>query len=234
MDLSEYHKYHKYSERTGQTLKVPIGDGTYETIGCNFTLCEAIKKYRNTPDIAVAVIRAMIEHGASIHATSSQDGWTVLHQAAQYYSIEVMQFLIDEGADINWTTIYRLTPLHRAVVLHNTDAIHALVVAGADVSIAHIDGMTALHIASRNGNLEAVKILVTASVDIDIRDHDGMTPLHHAAAHGYCTVVELLLNTGADRTIVSTNGYTADDYTILSYYNPAYISYLLSRPRKMI
>ena len=61
------------------------------------------------------VLHLVDKRGANIHARrSSEDKEAPIHVAAQFQSTEIINILLDRGADIESTDAYGCTPLHHA------------------------------------------------------------------------------------------------------------------------
>ena len=52
------------------------------------------------PEVALAMARNLISHGANVNATQ-QGGWTPLHEAALNNHVELARLLVEYGADVN-------------------------------------------------------------------------------------------------------------------------------------
>ena len=131
---------------------------------------------------------------------------TVLHQAA---STELLNLLVNAGADVNIQNISNHTALHIAAGRGRTEVAKLLVDAGADVNMQDGERATALHFAARQGHTEVVKLLVNAGADVNMQDGERATALHFAARQGHTEVVKLLVNAGADVNIQDENGVMA-------------------------
>ena len=111
----------------------------------------------------------------------SDNGVTPLHLAvAHSNNLEIIQVLLDNGADIASRADVGVTPLHWA----DTPAVvQVLLDNGADIHAGDDFGMTPLHRAamfSSDENPEVIQVLLDNGADIHGRDEIGMTPLHRA------------------------------------------------------
>jgi TonB family protein len=115
----------------------------------------------------VEVIKQMLESGMAPDAEIPVDwGWeapsgtTLLMWAAARDHVELVELLLDRGADTAVTTSASGNALTFAAFLGNTQAIEVLLDNGADVHATGPGGMTAVQLAARNGHSEAVDMLV--------------------------------------------------------------------------
>ena len=159
----------------------------------------------------------LCHHGADPHFRT-KTGSTILHFAAYYGDTEVVQKLIEYGADVSAKDQEGMAPFYLASEgLHPKDcSVHRLLLEhGADVNARAQEpgsnGWTPLHIASVFGNSEVVRLLLERGADINARAEDDSTPLHQASSSGYETleVVRLLLENGADVKAKDKDGKTA-------------------------
>ena len=75
--------------------------------------------------------RVLLELGADIHAVSGIGGWTALHKAADFGHAELIDLLIEEGAEVNVTGGANVTPLHLAAQNGHLPCVDALIAWGA-------------------------------------------------------------------------------------------------------
>ena len=139
----------------------------------------------------------------------------------QSSSVEVLQALLDAGADLTLTTDDGTTPLMAAAGLGKATytpreprgvasasaeaAVGFLVEAGADVNAVNEADFTALHGATFRGLNEVVEYLVAEGADIDARDFRGRTAYRMAEGakqsfqfQSWPETAELLKQMGAD------------------------------------
>jgi ankyrin repeat protein len=159
------------------------------------------------------VVSLLVQHGANVRAPGSSFKITPLHLAAQLGAVEVMEFLIEHGADVNARDGRGLTPLHEAVSNEHLQAAEMLLDRGADANARSEFGCP-LHLAARHSHPEIVELLLARRADVDSRDARGLSPLDVAIQGcgglepnaARTAMVATLLRAGADRR--STPGKT--------------------------
>ncbi|WDH83424.1 ankyrin repeat domain-containing protein [Paenibacillus urinalis] len=116
--------------------------------------------------------------------TENEDGLTPLAYAGHLGFEDIVQTLIDHGAEVN-------------AVTHST--------------IAYIPSNTALHATiAGERSLNVIKLLLSHGADPNIVDSDGHTALHSAAYHTDLTeILQLLLDQGAEVSSLTGDGETA-------------------------
>ena len=143
----------------------------------------------------------MIENGAVINAKGKDNGIT-LHVAARYGHLSVVEYLVNQKADINAHASGYLsgTPLHLAAQNGHLSVVEYLVNQKADIYSKNKDEWTPLHFAAQNGHLSVVEYLVNQKADINAQasGYRSGTPLHLAAQNGHLSVVEYLVNQKAE------------------------------------
>lgn len=138
-------------------------------------------------------------------ANARDDGATPLHLAAIGNQREVVDLLLDHGADINAIDDeYGSTPAGWANEKGHVEMVHHLVALGTKVDLPRAAGFGLLDLV--------IELLTTdASTDTDgvnISGGWGM-PIHEASAWGHPRIVEVLLAHGADPNLKNRDGKTA-------------------------
>ena len=158
-------------------------------------------------------------NGADPHCRTNEMR-TPLHSAAYYGDLEVVQKLIEYGADISAKDFEGCTPLCLALEgklsegrsFKNGFVIRLLLELGADVNARTKNGKTPLHKASIFGALEVACVLLEHGADVNARQQDGRTPLHRfntlSIRPGAVGVARLLLERGADVNTQAKDGST--------------------------
>ncbi len=132
------------------------------------------------------------------------DTGLALIKAAGNGDSELVEALLESGADINATNEQKQTALHNAANKGHTNIVKILLDSGANANATDMFGHTPLFIPVYIGALDIVEELLNAGAHVDARSRiTGQTPLMFAVAGTRTRVVEKLLEKGAD---VNTKG----------------------------
>ncbi|KAF4225592.1 hypothetical protein CNMCM6457_008014 [Aspergillus fumigatiaffinis] len=145
---------------------------------------------------------------------SDTDGRTPLSHAAELALGEIIQLLLNSGADINLEDRCGRTPLLWATQMgHETVVSKLLASVGVDVDHADPEGRAPLSHAVELGFGEIVQLLLNSGADINLEDKHGRTPLLWATQKRHQIIVsELLASPGADVDHPDSEGRTAMSY----------------------
>lgn len=102
---------------------------------------------------------------------------TPLHFAAGYNRVAVVEFLLENGAEVHASDKGGLVPLHNACSYGHFEVTELLVKHGANVNVADLWKFTPLHEAAAKGKYEIVKLLLKHGADPTKKNRDGATPL---------------------------------------------------------
>ena len=167
----------------------------------------------------VDVIKFLASQGADLKAANGN--FTLLHDAIFSGRTEAVEYLLDQGLDINGLGGEGPTPLILAVDVGNIPAALALVRRGADINAVDKNGISVFRYAVMKGATDLVAQAIAKKSDISAADpRTGKTVLHEAALRGYSAIVADLLKAGADKNAKDKGGRTALSYA-LKYGNGA-------------
>ena len=105
-------------------------------------------------------VKAFIEAGFDINAAEPGDfGSSLLHNAIRYGQMDIFNYLIEAGADIDFVDAVGWTPLMEAIIDSQPAFGKILVEKGADQNIANQRGATAKMLAMKFGQSEFLTFL---------------------------------------------------------------------------
>jgi Ankyrin repeats (3 copies) len=114
--------------------------------------------------------------------------WTPLIQAAYGSSLEMVQFFVQTGHEINVGARDGRTPLFTAAQVGGEAVVEYLLAQGADKEKAKTNGVTPLWAAAERNNVAVVHFLVAQGADKNTANNDGCTPVFIAAQNGHAEV----------------------------------------------
>mmetsp|Transcript_1052 Transcript_1052/g.1172 ORF Transcript_1052/g.1172 Transcript_1052/m.1172 type:complete len:368 (+) Transcript_1052:177-1280(+) len=132
------------------------------------------------------------QHGVPINS-KAHNGNTALHLTAQHGSLDIIQYLIDEKAEVNVQNDYDLTPLHFACIGGHLNIVRYLVLHGASIHIRNSSGSTALHLAAGSGKHDICAYLAEQpKIDLMALDSEGHSAIDAALSAGYKEIASRL------------------------------------------
>lgn len=151
-----------------------------------------------------AAVRGLVKDRSHVRVTEP-DGTTALHWAVRGDDIELMQLLLDSGAEVSAANRYGVTPLQLAAMNGSVTAVKLLLDAGASPHAVLPEGETILMTAARTGNPDVVALLIDRGADVEAREKwYGETAIMWAAAENHPQAVRMLAARGADVNARST------------------------------
>lgn len=201
-----------------ETLKLLIAAGLNPTDGFRFAIMHD----------NIDAVKMLINSKIDVDAPSKDNGKTPLYNAITFGYVDMVEFLLSAGADVNARCSEGLTYLHRVSEMHESSSpqrdttgdvdwfdrpqtahirdvrpdypgiVSALISAKADLSIPNSAGLTPLMYAARCDQVHVMKALLDAGVEVDETTHNGLTALMSAAAGGSLEAIRFLVGAGAD------------------------------------
>ena len=156
--------------------------------------------YCMTPVVAALAGRhfqlaeALHRNGSSVDLRNFSVGNSPLHSAAYYEDLEMVQVLLDFGADVNGKNNFGATPLPFATQGRFSDprVVRLLLDHGADPNVLTWNGIPSLHQASRRGRVEIARLLIERGASVEAQDKEGRTALDVASGERRNEIVKLL------------------------------------------
>ena len=147
----------------------------------------------------VTVVNQLLNAGAVINMPGEQMGVSALWAAASCCHTEIVQHLLEHGAEVNWQSETRGTTLYTSAANFSLDIVHLLLQNGADVNLKGGWHIRPLNVAAYAGAIDIVELLLQQDIEVDPDDdYRYGSALGAAARRGYADIVRLLLQRGWD------------------------------------
>ena len=232
------------SEESIHGIVDAVREGRTDRVGQLLKVNPALAKAKatdadQTPVLYLAVdtkdtklVQLLLESGADWGVTT-RSGWTVLARACSHSTPEVVDLLLDHGADLNERDAWGTLPLYgalgnRTMMLHllkrgaTADVKMAIDMDRLDVAqrilkedptqvhIRYGTGLTLLHDSARVGDtrVRAMELLLNYGTDINAVTNWGARPLHLAVFHGNTQAAAFLIDHGALLHVEDNYGLT--------------------------
>ena len=153
------------------------------------------------------------KYGNSANVDSTAQKMTPLHIAAENGVSQIVDFLLDNGADCNTCSTYGWAPLHFAAKKGHTEVVQSLLQSGADATIATDDSRIPLHWAAENGHIVCVRLLAKKSGSKrQAKDSAGYSPSMLAGKNGHSAIMQLLSPHNSDENLSPLAEEVCKDY----------------------
>ena len=112
-------------------------------IGCagnlNNTIQEGIQEGR------IEDVKSIIEKDRTKLYEKDKWGYTLLHDAVVQGQFKILEYLVQQGADVNTSNLEKYTPLHDSANKGRLGLVRFLLEKGADANVKDINDNTPLH-----------------------------------------------------------------------------------------
>ena len=109
----------------------------------------------------VEIVKQIISHSKGMDLNfTNHIGTTPLTYAISVENLQVIKFLIINGADINIVDRLGWTPVSKAICVNNLEIFNLLIEYGADVNLVDSNGITPLMKSINWNKMEMIKILI--------------------------------------------------------------------------
>ncbi|RSL60417.1 hypothetical protein CEP53_005440 [Fusarium sp. AF-6] len=144
-------------------------------------------------------VRELLDYDTSLISRADENGRQPLHKACREGHLEIVNLLLQHGADIEAKESDGSTPFDSACWKGHKDVVELLLSRGANSQGCDNDGWTSIRAATEHKRLDVIEVLLNENpANINVADNKGETSLHVASGKGYVAIMHLLLEKGAD------------------------------------
>ncbi|MFN0245359.1 MAG: ankyrin repeat domain-containing protein [Kofleriaceae bacterium] len=169
------------------------------------------------PGNHLGVARVLLDAGADVDARSHGVGFTPLFFAVGVDAVDMVDLLLERGADPRATTATGETPLHEAArEAEGTGTIARLLAAGVDPNARADDGSIPILRPAEQGHDAKTRALLDAGSDPALVDEHGYGLLHAACNGSLVEIVREMLSRGVDIQQRTLDGMTPLHFAVSS------------------
>jgi len=129
----------------------------------------------------VQKLDALLDQGNDISSVTEKERWNYLHRilmsVSTLPSIDMINYLIELGVDVNAVDIYGNAPINYAARTKSLELIKLLIGFEVDVSNVNAEGVSPLRelLLLKPFDYDAIKFLIDAGADINKKNDKGMS-----------------------------------------------------------
>jgi ankyrin repeat protein len=127
-----------------------------------------------------SICKTLIEHNANVNAQDKDGNTPLLLLCQQPGMTDLIQFMIERGANVNARTSDFVRPIHMALQEGQYDVAKILVENGAQIHHETSEGYTSLHFAALRANIPWARYCLLNGVKLNAMANDGSTALNIA------------------------------------------------------
>jgi len=146
---------------------------------------------------SVKMVAIMVETGSAnvnkmCTSIESSDGTCPLHESAAAGHVDVVQYLLENGAKVDLQNSQGKTALYRAVSKNQLRVVQLLIDSGANMDRQDSMQRTTAHWSTFFGHIDVLKLLIENGSDLDQRDKSNLTIDDIARIKKFSKIVEFL------------------------------------------
>ncbi|KAF7456837.1 ankyrin-related protein [Cryptosporidium felis] len=138
------------------------------------------------------LVRRLLASSRSNATATNDKGFSSLHWASLGGHSQIVEELINSGADPNSRNLMLCTPLHFSVNKGFDEIVVKLLGAGARPNVESALGDIPLFSAAASGYEKVVRVLLKHGADPNLKNKQGLTPKDVAETQGYSEIAKIL------------------------------------------
>eukprot|EP00056_Hartaetosiga_gracilis_P008439 m.120875 g.120875 ORF g.120875 m.120875 type:complete len:1049 (-) comp12917_c0_seq4:201-3347(-) len=162
-------------------------------------------------------VKVLVKRSVDVNIVDDEHGETAILIACDSEQPEIVQTLLDGGANLSVADRTERTALHVSSISGSLECLEILTNSKKGKELLNKQderGETPIHYASYYGHDDCVSHLLSVDADPNLLDHEGISAMHWAASQGFANIVHLLLQYNAHPNFLdrSENTLTPMDY----------------------
>lgn len=147
----------------------------------------------------LSIVKLMMRLGAQLDPRMVRTWQTALAQSLAHRRVEVAEFLVENGEDINWPNWFKQPPLHYVIMRDRPDMVEWALDHGADIEARDWEiESRPLAWAAHVGSVECVNVLLGRGARVTHPDDEPWNaPIARADKKGHTEIAELLRQHGS-------------------------------------
>ena len=138
-------------------------------------------------------IKTLSFQAEDIRQISNPNGYSALHIAARQGHVDIVEYLLAQGIEVDLQDRRGHTALHLAVWGQHEDIVDLLISHGANANHNKGQGqVTPLHVAAKRGNKVIAEKLLKAGADINLTNHNRLTAVNLAKLEKHFGFVDFM------------------------------------------
>ena len=163
------------------------------------------------------ICEQLLRCGADVNQADDQQDTPLYIAVNHEASIDLVQILLNHGANVSSQNRQRRSPFHAACITGSLEHIEELIkYAKGPLNETDLYGQNGLHLALQNWNsfdtnedlLDSITLIVNSGVQLNAQDYKGWSVLHHASYYLGMDFIPRLLKMGVDPFLQDCNGDT--------------------------
>ena len=202
MDFKQFpNKFFRWQDRMSSAKRISRSELWQATLDGNIEkIKEILEESKRHPDSLIFEFERpgkIMKHPLFLRAS----------MAKNKNKYEVMNYLLEKGANINITTEDGTTALHHAVANDDKELVSYLLEKGADPEIVNNHALKPASLAISTNNTSMLQFLVDKGIDLNTPfSRYKVTYIYHAAKRGCLKCVQILLAAKSDVLVPQEDG----------------------------